>query len=181
MNKKTKNRIDDLISKGKSFTFENNSETTPLGTFTKASVELRAWIALVENFIKTNYGSDSGPFKLYDSHFREFIINRGQSNFTNEMDIIVGSLEACKESTMLINKNNEESSKLAFLKNSTFWAIVITVSGISFTLGNYFGQAKFDKEKNEFYQENLNLKKNTIQLKKENTSQKKIIETLKNQ
>lgn len=48
-----------------------------------------------------------------------------------------------------------------------FWAIFAAIVAVSFFLGLYFGQAKFDKEKSDFYEENKQLKLHLDQKEKE--------------
>jgi hypothetical protein len=39
-----------------------------------------------------------------------------------------------------------------------FWTIFAAIVAVAFLLGLYFGQARFDKEKSDFYEENKKLK-----------------------
>ena len=48
-----------------------------------------------------------------------------------------------------------------------FWTIFAAIVAVSFLLGLYFGQAKFDKEKSDFYEENKQLKLHINQKEKE--------------
>ncbi|MCS6283696.1 MAG: hypothetical protein HUM72_24540, partial [Dolichospermum sp.] len=62
-----KNVLDEIIKQGETFNFRNNSETNSSGTYGKASDDLLSWAANVEEYIRVNYGEESGPYKLYQS------------------------------------------------------------------------------------------------------------------
>jgi hypothetical protein len=57
--------IDNLIRKGQSFNFENNSYRASHGVYTRASSDLLSWITTIEDFVLNNYGENSAPYKLY--------------------------------------------------------------------------------------------------------------------
>jgi len=52
-----------------------------------------------------------------------------------------------------------------------FWTIFAAIVAVAFYLGLYFGQAKFDKEKSDFYEENKNLES---RLRKQETEIEKL-------
>lgn len=54
-----KEKIDLLISQGKTFTFANNSHKNQYGVYSKPSDEFLAWIVTVGDFIIQNFGENS--------------------------------------------------------------------------------------------------------------------------
>ena len=62
-----------------------------------------------------------------------------------------------------------------------FWTIFAGIVAMSFFLGLYFGQAKFDKEKSDFYEENKQLKINLSQKEEEVKKLKIEVKTIKSE
>jgi hypothetical protein len=66
----------------------------------------------------------------------------------------------------------EEHPILALIKSSIFWTVLVFVGGVSFSFGHYFGGAKFDKEKIDLYDDNINLTNKYDSLNKQNKTLK---------
>lgn len=146
-------KIDELIKAGQVFTFRNNSYSTSYGIYTRASDELLGWAATVEDFIRNNYGADCAAFKLYQTFDRGKLNGYEQDEFEKQMNVINGSLKACKNITpKTVNKEVDEHQIIQLIKNIYFWTVLLIVSGGAFALGIHFGTSKFDKEKSEFYE-----------------------------
>jgi hypothetical protein len=154
-------KLEELLQKGKSYNFKNNSQKTNVGTFSKASDELLGWTAIVEEFIKENYGENSGPYKLYETFNRRYLTGYEEDDFNNQLAKILGALYACKEISPRLrpkSKIKDENQIISLIKNPYFWAAIVVLMGASFTLGFYFGSSKFDKEKSEYYEGNKQLR-----------------------
>jgi hypothetical protein len=59
----------------------------------------------------------------------------------------------------------EKASKLGFF---AYWGVWSAIVGGAFGLGLYFGQSKFDKEKGDYYEQNIVLKDSISNIHKEN-------------
>lgn len=117
--------IENLISQGNTFTFENNCQRSQYGTFSKASTDFQAWIAIVENFIVENYGRDSSPFRLYQKFNSSYINGHEKDDFEEQHSILIASLKSCK--TILPNSQGIKATQENFLQNifQKFHSIVI--------------------------------------------------------
>lgn len=162
------NNLEELILKGQTHIFKNNSEYTQYGgPYSRASDELLGWAAQVEHFILENYGEDSGPYKLYKSFDRRYLTGFEEDKFKTQLNILLGSLKACRD----IEPNKKRRSKddnviLSLIKNPLFWAVIVVLTGGAFGFGLRFGSAKFDNEKSDLYDENKILKNKLIQYEK---------------
>ncbi|GAC1369304.1 MAG: hypothetical protein NVSMB30_07040 [Hymenobacter sp.] len=177
------NKLEELIKQGDRFDFQNNLIHQTHGTFCNPSDELLAWIANIEHYLIENYDENSGPFNL----FRTFKMSQISGNYQNEFDkqltILRGTLISCRQ----IPFNKKTSSKddnliLRLIKNPAFWTVTVILMGGSFSLGSYFSSSKFDKEKNELYDENRGLKfkirAKIEELSKQETALKNVTERL---
>jgi hypothetical protein len=152
--------LENLLRQGQVFTFINNSDHyNTNGIFSKASDELLGWTANVEQFIIENYGEESGPYKLFKRFDSRYLNEYGESEFTQQLNILKGALISCKSITPINKKKNQTDNLiLSLIKNQLFWvAIVVLISG-AFAIGLHFGTSKFDKEKSDYYEENKVLK-----------------------
>lgn len=146
-------KIEELIQKGQTFNFANNSYRTSHGTYSKATDDLLAWAATVEDFIRNNFGEESGAFKLYQTFDRQKLTGYEQYDFDRQLPIIIGALKACKTiSPKAKNKQIDDHQIIQLIKNIYFWSVLLVVSGSAFALGLHFGSTKFDKEKSEYYE-----------------------------
>lgn len=162
------NQLAELIQKGKTFSFQNNSVRNEYGTFSKTSDELLAWIANVDHFIVENYGIDSGPYRMFVSHNKSQLSGSYQSTFERQLSIIKGALAACEninpKQKIKTNSGSSSNSISVLFTNPFYWtSIAIIITG-AFTLGFYFGNNRFDKEKIDLTDENYRLKSDTTNL-----------------
>jgi len=92
-----KEKINELIKEGRSYNFSNNSYyDNSLGEqYSKASEDFIAYIAEVEDFIKTNFGLQSVPFELF------LTVNKGKfsgnyaDSFEKNHTRIIAALKSC--------------------------------------------------------------------------------------
>lgn len=159
--------IDNLIRKGQSFSFENNSYRVSHGVYTRASSDLLSWITMIEDFVLNNYGENSAPYKLYQRFDRKKLSGYEKNDFDEEIEKLFGVLKSCKSISPNKKKSKDDNPIISLLKNPIFWTVIIVVMGGAFTLGNYFGSTKFDKEKIDYERENVSLRKSidSLQIK----------------
>lgn len=154
-----KEDLESLIKQGENFHFGNNSERTQNETYGRASDELLGWTANVEDYIIENYGEDSGPFKLYKNFERNKLTGYYESDFNNQLKVLMGALKACRQiKPRKKTRRKEDNQILSLIRNPLFWACIVVITGSSFALGIHFGSSKFDKEKSDYYEENKKLK-----------------------
>lgn len=106
-----KEKIDELIKQGKSFTFENNSHERGDGRFSRPSDNFLAWIATVEDFIIENYGINSSPYRLYKKFDDRYISGYRKDSFIKHHTKLIASLKSCysispKKSNVSITKDD---------------------------------------------------------------------------
>jgi hypothetical protein len=100
-----KERIDELISQGQNYSFDNNSYRSQYGVFSKPSDEFLAWIATVEDFVIQNFGENSSVFRLYKKFDDRLISGYEQDDFERHHTILISVLKACYTATPIkINK-----------------------------------------------------------------------------
>jgi len=173
------NKLEELIAKGLSFNYGNNSQIYSYGTFSKASVELLAWIANVEDFIRNVYGEESGPYRLFCTYDRSKLSGDYQSSFERQLAIINGALSACRQiQPKLKTKHRDDNQILNLLKNPFYWGSLVILIGASFSLGFMFGSSKFDKEKNDYYKENIKLSETVVRQKNELAEKDSLVRVL---
>ena len=137
-------RLDDLIEKGKRFSFNNNSKLTGSEYYSKASDEFLAWIAGIEDFLIQNYDEEAGPFRLFKTLERDKLTGHYQSSFEHQLQILRGTLISCKDISPYKRKRQEDNAIISLLKNPLFWTVIVIFIAGSFTLGFYLGNARFD-------------------------------------
>ena len=94
-----KEKIDELISKGQTFKFENNNYRSQYGVYSKPSDEFLAWIATVEDFIIHNFGENSSVFRLYKKFDDRFISGYDKDAFERHHTKLIAALKACYSAT----------------------------------------------------------------------------------
>jgi len=94
-----KDKIDELIDRGYSFTFDDNSTRTANGSFTRATSDYYAWIATVEDFIINKFGHHSTAYKLFKNFNPDHLNGHKSSEFISGQTHILGALKACYEIT----------------------------------------------------------------------------------
>jgi hypothetical protein len=88
-------KINKLIDEGNKYTFQTNCYQSDHGIFSKASVEMQAWIAEVEDFLLTNFGEDSSPWRVFKRFERRKLDGNYGDTFDEEKNIIISALKAC--------------------------------------------------------------------------------------
>ena len=143
--------LQNLLNKGLSFSFENNSYRNSNGVYSKATDELLSWITEVDHYISTNYGHDSSPYQLFKSLDQGKLNGWNKSDLEKQLTIIRGALKGCRGITPVRTKKTDDSLILQLIKNIVFWPTIVVLIGAAFSLGHYFGQSNFDKEKQDLY------------------------------
>jgi hypothetical protein len=83
----------------------------------------------------------------------------------NKFDEFTGSSSSNQDSPKTNSKSDQGKRKLPMnLTTELFWTIFSAIILGAFFLGFYIGQAKFDKEKIDLYNQNSELKKDTMRL-----------------
>ncbi|MDH5217407.1 MAG: hypothetical protein OEX19_06920 [Gammaproteobacteria bacterium] len=108
-------KLKKLIAEGETYTFANNCSTTQYGTYGKASIEMRSWVADVENFIKSEYGTDSSPWNAFSRFSLDAIDDFERDGFEDQKTIIMSSLKACER--IQPNADNKGKDKYIELNN----------------------------------------------------------------
>lgn len=91
-----KEKIESLIQEAKEHSFQKNSYTEPgLGTFSRAGVEMQSWVAECEDFILTNYGKDSAPWRIFERFDIRHLNGYYEHEFELEKTKLVSALTAC--------------------------------------------------------------------------------------
>ena len=159
--------IDNLIAKGQSFNFENNSYRTSHGVYTRASSDLLSWITTIEDFVLNYYGENSAPYKLFQRFDKAKLNGYEKDDFDEEIEKLFGVLKACKSISPNKKNDKDENPIISLLKNPLFWTTIVIIIGGAFSLGMYFGATKFDKEKISYERENFCLNKSidSLQIK----------------
>jgi len=88
-------KINLLLSESDSYTFDNNCETKEHGTFGRPSSEFQSWVAEVEDFILSNYGKESSPWRVFSRFNIDSIGGNYQDAFDEGKQIIISALKAC--------------------------------------------------------------------------------------
>lgn len=88
-------KVTSLIEEADEYTFENNCYTVSHGTYSRAGVQMQAWIAECEDFLLTNYGESSAPWKVYARFERDRLDGNYRDTFDKQKNIIVSALAAC--------------------------------------------------------------------------------------
>lgn len=88
-------KIQRLLSEGESHTFRNNSETKDHGTYGRVGVDFRAWVAEVEDFIVSTYGTDSAPWRVFERFNINGIGGNYQDAFDEQKGIVISALKSC--------------------------------------------------------------------------------------
>lgn len=90
-----KEKAEQLLAEAEQHTFAKNSYRVEHGTYGRPSPEMQAWIADVEDFISTNHGKDSAPWRV----FERFEIRKLDGNYQDELEkqkgVISSALHAC--------------------------------------------------------------------------------------
>jgi predicted nucleotide-binding protein len=110
-------KIDSLIEESSQYTFSNNCYSESLGTYSRAGIEMQAWIADCEDFLASEYGKESAPWKVYARFNREALDGNYQDTFEEQKDIIISALTACLRITPKVTKKPTASNNTRKNKN----------------------------------------------------------------
>ncbi|MUK48277.1 TIR domain-containing protein [Aliivibrio fischeri] len=88
-------KLNSLIEESKLYMFSNNNYTVSHGTYSRASIPMQGWIAECEDFIMSEYGENSVPWKVYSRFNQEALDGNYQDTFDKEKNIIISALTAC--------------------------------------------------------------------------------------
>lgn len=144
------NVLDIIIAEGDRLNFDNNKTRSKVdGRFySKATDDLMSWISKVEDYIRSNYDENSGPYKMLESVRKEKFSGHYEWEFDTEITKLKGAIKSCSNVTP--NKKKDDNPVIALIKNPLFWTIIGVVIAASYTLGYDNGKSKFDNEKIEF-------------------------------
>lgn len=160
--------------------------------FKSYSTRARTFRSLISDYRLKKIGDEFSPNKLDPEYFKnkglEYIqeclhylneqkdlkLRETENNNTEIMGRRIKSFDdfADRNTPNQSVRNSSSSSnvktRLPFgIPAELFWTIFTAIVLVSFFLGLYFGQAKFDKEKIDFYEENKRLKLQVYQKEKE--------------
>jgi predicted nucleotide-binding protein len=88
-------KANELITEAEKYQFQNNCYSVSHGTFSRAGVEMQAWIADCEDFILSNYGEESAPWRVYERFNRDKLDGNYQDTFDKQKNLIVSALTSC--------------------------------------------------------------------------------------
>jgi predicted nucleotide-binding protein len=88
-------KIRELIQEAKEHTFQTNNYNAKHGTYSRPNANMQAWIAESEDFLLTNYGRDSAPWRIYERFERRKLDGNYAEVFEKEKTIIVSALTSC--------------------------------------------------------------------------------------
>lgn len=180
MRKSLKAKIEELISEGQAYTFQNNSRLDPFTNkfYSFASDDYIIWYSQVEALIYQNYSENNPAYiticSVKKNHFKGY----EEWYFDNEILKIKNSLQLAKESNPDKNKRTFTSSILLLLSNEYFWSTIIILIPGAFYLGIYFGETRYDESKISMSKQIDTLNKKIFILEKEldsNSSKKNMI------
>ncbi|MDG4560135.1 MAG: hypothetical protein P9E88_02470 [Candidatus Competibacter sp.] len=109
-------KINQLLLEGESHTFQNNCEVKEHGTYGYPNAEFQSWVAEVEDFILSNYGTESSPWRVFSRFNIEDISGHYQDAFEEGKKTIISSLKACLRIKPKIKSSKNIDKDLA-LKN----------------------------------------------------------------
>jgi len=108
-------KINELITEADSYTFQNNRYTVSHGTYSRASVEMQAWIAECEDLILSQFGKESAPWRVYERFSRDSLDGNYQDTFDEQKNIVVSALSSC----LRISPKNNTKPKTGEIINQT--------------------------------------------------------------
>jgi len=104
-------KIKKLITEADNYTFRNNCYSVSHGTFSRASVEMQAWIAECEDAILTNYGENSAPWRVFERFNRNKLDGNYQDEFDKQKNLIISALSSCIRITPKIKNDVSKEPK----------------------------------------------------------------------
>jgi predicted nucleotide-binding protein len=88
-------KIKQLILESRLHTFDKNCYHKSHGTYSRPNPDFQAWIAECEDFLLTNYGEDSAPWRIFQRFNRRSLDGNYSDTVEREKEIIVSALTAC--------------------------------------------------------------------------------------
>jgi len=96
-------KINKLIEEAKCHTFEKNCYHNNYGVFSRPNPNFQAWIGECEDYILTNYGENSVPWRIYKRFNRNNLDGNYSDKVELEKGIIVSALTTCLRISSKIN------------------------------------------------------------------------------
>jgi predicted nucleotide-binding protein len=91
-----KEKVKELINESKEHTFEkNNYIHSGMGVFSRPNANFQAWIAESEDFILSNYGKDSAPWRIFERFERKKLDGNYSDEVEKQKNTIVSALTSC--------------------------------------------------------------------------------------
>jgi predicted nucleotide-binding protein len=111
-------KVKELITESDKYTFRDNCYTVEHGTYSRASVEMQAWIAECEDFILSHFGEESSPWRVFKRFNRDSLDGNYQDTFDKQKNIIVSALSSCLRITP--KKQDKSKSNVELDKSQVF-------------------------------------------------------------
>jgi predicted nucleotide-binding protein len=101
--KMMKEKINELIQEGNEHSFQKNSYSSDKGissgTFSRAGADMQSWVAECEDFILSNFGKDSSPWRIFERFDIAYLNGYYQRDFELAKTSIISALTACARIT----------------------------------------------------------------------------------
>lgn len=104
-------KINELIEEAKQHTFQKNNYSASHGTLSRPNANMQAWIAECEDFLLTNYGKDSAPWRIYERFNIRNINGHYEDELEKQKGIIVSALTSCLRISPKIKANKHIVTK----------------------------------------------------------------------
>lgn len=112
-----KEKIESLIKEATEYSFEKNSYLEAgLGTFSRAGVEMQSWVGECEDFIISNYGKDSAPWRIFERFDIRHLNGYYADEFELEKTKLVSALTSCLRITPKEKKKQVATKELDLTK-----------------------------------------------------------------
>jgi hypothetical protein len=118
-------KIEELISQGQQFTFGNNCYRSETGIYSRASPQLLAWIATVEDFVIENFGIESAPYRLYKKFDDRFLNGYEKNSFDWQHNVLIAALTSCARISPKVVKKDIAKDALLNIVFERFHVLVI--------------------------------------------------------
>jgi hypothetical protein len=88
-------KVNQLLKEGESHSFQNNCVVKEYGTYGRLSPEFQSWVAEVEDFISSNFGESSSPWRLFTRFNIDAVNGNEQDAFEENKRSIIAALKSC--------------------------------------------------------------------------------------
>jgi len=105
-------KVNELIAEAEKYTFHENCYTVQHKMFSRAGVEMQAWIAECEDLIISCFGKESSPWRVFERFDRDLLDGNYQNTFDKQRNIIVSALFSCLRISPKIQKKHKEEREL---------------------------------------------------------------------